>query len=73
MTYVLPYPEFCSGCFAKFELSVVKWHESRHFSFVCDRFCLSFAFYSIHIFKSCFRRCQLLWKSAFVCGQIVSI
>ena len=31
MTYVLPYPEFGSGCFAKFELSVVKWHESRHF------------------------------------------
>ena len=38
MTCVSPYLEFCSGCFAKFELSVVKWHGSRHFSFVCDRF-----------------------------------
>ena len=42
MTYVSPYPEFCSGCFAKFELSVVKWHESRHFSFV---FCSSLLFF----------------------------
>lgn len=32
-----------------------------------------FALYSIHIFKSRFRRCQLLWKSAFVYGQIASI
>ena len=36
-------------------------------------FLFEFAFYLIHIFKSHFRRCQLLWKSAFVCGQIVSI
>jgi hypothetical protein len=38
MTYVLSYPEFYDVCFAKFELLSSKWHESRHFSFVCDRF-----------------------------------
>ena len=38
MTCVSPYPEFCSGCFAKFELSVVKWHKSRHFPFLCHCF-----------------------------------
>ena len=41
MTCVLSYPEFYDVCFAKFELSVVKWHESRHFSFC---FCSSLLF-----------------------------
>jgi len=40
MTCVLSYPEFYYGvCFAKFELSVIKWHGSRHFSFIYHRFC----------------------------------
>ncbi len=27
--------EVHGGCFAEFELSVILWHESRHFSFLC--------------------------------------
>jgi len=40
-------------------------HFSYHFVWVCVLF-------DTYLQKS-FRRCQLLWKSAFVCGQIVSI
>ena len=39
MTCVLSYPEFYDVCFAKFELFVVKWHRSGHFSFVFVHHC----------------------------------